>query len=63
MGEAEKAKLDEHKSRAEKLIEIINTPKEYFSLRFFYLIRDCLTRKYNGILCIYKNFLLLILTK
>ena len=50
MGEAEKAKLDEYKAQAEKLIEIINTPKEYFSLRFFYLIWDCLTWKYNGIL-------------
>lgn len=50
MGEAEKAKLNEYKAQAEKLIEIINTPKEYFSLRFFYLIWDCLTWKYNGIL-------------
>ncbi|MBQ4572465.1 MAG: hypothetical protein IJA80_04230, partial [Clostridia bacterium] len=40
MGEAEKAKLDEYKAQAEKLIEIINTPKEYFSLRFFYLVWD-----------------------
>ncbi|MBQ4626505.1 MAG: hypothetical protein IJB45_04555 [Clostridia bacterium] len=50
MGEAEKAKLNEYKAQAEKLIEIINTPKEYFSLRFFYFIWDCLTWKYNGIL-------------
>ena len=40
MGETEKAKLNEYKAQAEKLIEIINTPKEYFSLRFFYLIWD-----------------------
>ena len=55
MGEAEKAKLDEYKAQAEKLIEIINTPKEYFSLRFFYLIWDCLTWKYNGILWLFKQ--------
>ena len=55
MGEAEKAKLNEYKARADKLIEIINTPKEYFSLRFFYLIWDCLTWKYNGILWLFKQ--------
>ncbi len=55
MGEAEKAKLNEYKAQAEKLIEIINTPKEYFSLRFFYLIWDCLTWKYNGILWLFKQ--------
>lgn len=42
MGEAEKAKLNEYKARAEKLIEIINTPVKYFSLRFFYFIWDSL---------------------
>lgn len=55
MGKTEKAKLDEYKAQAEKLIEIINTPKEYFSLRFFYLIWDCLTWKYNGILWLFKQ--------
>ena len=55
MGETEKAKLNEYKAQAEKLIEIINTPKEYFSLRFFYLIWDCLTWKYNGILWIFSK--------
>ncbi|MBQ8574965.1 MAG: hypothetical protein IJ447_02830 [Clostridia bacterium] len=55
MGTAEKAKLNEYKAQAEKLIEIINTPKEYFSLRFFYLIWDCLTWKYNGILWLFKQ--------
>ena len=55
MGEAEKAKLNEYKAQAEKLIEIINTPKEYFSLRFFYLIWDCLTWKYNGILWLFSK--------
>jgi len=42
MGEAEKAKLNEYKAQAEKLIEIINTPKEYFSLRLFYFVWDAL---------------------
>lgn len=55
MGETEKAKLNEYKAQAEKLIEIINTPKEYFSLRFFYLIWDCLTWKYNGILWFFSK--------
>ena len=55
MGETEKAKLNEYKAQAEKLTEIINTPKEYFSLRFFYLIWDCLTWKYNGILWLFSK--------
>ncbi len=55
MGEAEKAKLNEYKAQAEKLIEIINTPKEYISCRFFYLIWDCLTWKYNGILWLFSK--------
>ena len=55
MGKTEKAKLNEYKAQAEKLIEIINTPKEYFSLRFFYLIWDCLTWKYNGILWLFSK--------
>ncbi len=55
MGETEKAKLNEYKAQAEKLIEIINTPKEYISCRFFYLIWDCLTWKYNGILWIFSK--------
>ena len=49
MGEAEKAKLNEYKAQADKLIEIIKTPEMYFSARFFYLIYDCFTRAYNGI--------------
>ena len=49
MGEAEKAKLNEYKAQAEKLIEIINTPEMYFSARFFYLIYDCFTWAINGI--------------
>ncbi len=49
MGEAAKAKLNEYKAQADNLIEIIHTPVKYFSLRFFYFIRDCFTWKYNGI--------------
>ncbi len=49
MGEAEKAKLNEYKAQAEKLIEIIKTPEMYFSARFFYLIYDCFTWAFNGI--------------
>ena len=49
MGEAEKAKLNEYKAQAEKLIEIIHAPEMYFSARFFYLIYDCLTWAFNGI--------------
>ncbi|MBQ7121977.1 MAG: leucine-rich repeat protein [Clostridia bacterium] len=55
MGETEKAKLNGYKAQAEKLIEIINTPKEYISCRFFYLIWDCLTWKYNGILWLFSK--------
>ncbi|MBR4859645.1 MAG: hypothetical protein IKU08_10740, partial [Clostridia bacterium] len=42
MGEAEKAKLNEYKAQAEKLIEIINAPAEYFAMRIFYFIWDAL---------------------
>ena len=55
MGEDEKAKLNEYKAQAEKLIEIISTPKEYFSLRFFYFIWDCLVWKHNGIVWLFKQ--------
>ena len=55
MGEAEKAKLNEYKAQAEKLIEIINTPKEYFSLRFFYLVWDCTVWIYNGIIWLFRQ--------
>ncbi len=53
--EAGLAKLLEYKAQAEKLIEIINSPIEYISLRFFYLIWDCLTWKYNGILGLFSK--------
>lgn len=55
MGTAEKAKLNEYKAQAEEMLEIINTPKEYISCRFFYLIWDCLTWKYNGILWLFSK--------
>ena len=53
---AEKAKLNEYKEQTEKLIEIINTPKEYISCRFFYFIWDCLNWKCNGIRWIFSQF-------
>ncbi len=42
MGEAEKAKLNEYKAQAEKLIEIINDPCEYFSMRLLWFVWDAL---------------------
>ena len=42
MGEAEKAKLEEYKAECDNLIEIINTPKAYFSMRLFYFVWDAL---------------------
>ncbi|MBQ3007511.1 MAG: hypothetical protein IJD78_08125 [Clostridia bacterium] len=55
MGEAEKAKLNEYKAQADKLIGIINTPKENLPLRFFCLFRDCITRKHNGVIWIFSK--------
>ena len=55
MGEAEKAKLNEYKAQCDKLIEIINTPVKYFSLRFFYLIWDFLVWVFNGILWVFSK--------
>ncbi len=49
MGEEEIAKLNEYKAQADKLIEIINNPVEYFSLRLFYLIWDCLIWIWDGL--------------
>ena len=46
---SEIAKLGEYKAQAEKLIGIINNPVKYVSLRFFYLIWDCLLWKYGFI--------------
>ncbi len=55
MGEKELEKLNSLKEQSENLIEVINNPCEYFSLRFFYLIWDCLTWKYNGIIWIFSK--------
>ena len=55
MGEAEKAKLNEYKAQCDNLIEIINTPVKYFSLRFFYLIWDFLVWVFNGILWVFSK--------
>ncbi len=54
MGEAEIEKLNEYKAQADKLIEVINDPVEYFSLRLFYFIWDCLTWKSNSIVNIFN---------
>ncbi|MEE1012669.1 MAG: MBG domain-containing protein [Acutalibacteraceae bacterium] len=42
MGESEKAKLNEYKAQCEKLIEIINNPCDYFSMRLFHFVWDAL---------------------
>ena len=42
MGEAEKTKLEEYKAQCEKLIEIINNPCDYFSMRLFHFVWDAL---------------------
>ncbi len=54
MDEAEIEKLNEYKAQADKLIEVINDPVEYFSLRLFYFIWDCLTWKSNSIVNIFN---------
>ena len=54
MGEAEKAKLNEYMSQAEKLIEIINTPAEYFAMRIFYFIWDALNWLVNHVVFIFN---------
>ena len=42
MGEAEKAKLEEYKAQCDNLIEIINAPAKYFSMRLFHFVWDAL---------------------
>ncbi len=54
MGEKEKSKLNEYKAQSDKLIEIINNPVEYLSLRLFYFIWDCITWKSNSIVNLFK---------
>jgi hypothetical protein len=53
MGEAETAKLNGYKAQCDNLIEIINTPAKYFSLRFFYLIFDAFNWLFNRIAAIF----------
>ena len=55
MGTAEKAKLEEYKAQCDNLIEIINNPWKYFSLRLFYFIWDCLNWKWDGILWVFSK--------
>lgn len=55
MGEAEKATLNEYKAQADKLIEIINTPAEYISLRLVYFIWDCLCWKLNSVFSFFDS--------
>lgn len=49
MGEAEKTTLNEYKVQADKLIELINTPAEYISLRLVYFIWDCICWKFTSV--------------
>lgn len=55
MSPAETEKLEDYKSQAEEILEIIHTPKEYISLRFFYLIRDYIVWTFNGIGWLFSN--------
>lgn len=55
MSPAEIEKLENYKTQAEEILEIIHTPIEYISLRFFYLIWDFLTWTYNGIGQLFSN--------
>ena len=54
MGEAEKAKLGEYKAQCDNLIEIINTPAKYFSMRLFYFIWDALNWLVNHVVFIFN---------
>ncbi len=54
MGEAEKVKLNEYKAQCDKLIEIIHTPVEYFSLRLFYFVWDALNWLVNHVVFIFN---------
>ena len=60
MGQTEKAKLNEYKAQAEKLIEIINTPVEYFAMRIFYFIWDALHWLSSHVVFIYNWVLAMI---
>ena len=55
MSPAEIEKLTGYKAQAEEILEIIHTPKEYISLRFFYFVWDFFTWTYNGINWVFTN--------
>lgn len=54
MGEKELEKLNSLKAQCDNLIEIINNPCEYFSMRLFYFIWDCLNWKWDSIIYGFK---------
>ena len=57
MGKEEKAKLNEYKAQCDNLIEIINTPVKYFSMRLLYLIYDAFNWLASHIMLIFSlNF-------
>ena len=49
ISEEKKALLENYKAQAEELIEIINNPCSYFSMRLIYFIYDCLNWKMGGL--------------
>ena len=55
MGETEKAKLNEYKAQCDNLIEIINAPVKYFSMRFFYFVWDTVNWLINRIVFIFNR--------
>ena len=54
MGEAEKAKLNEYKAQCDNLIEIINTPAKYFSMRLFHFVWDAINWLVNHVVFIFN---------
>ena len=54
MGEAEKAKLNEYKAQCDNLIEIINNPCDYFSMRLFHFVWDALHWLVNHVVFIFN---------
>ena len=57
IGKEEKAKLNEYKAQCDNLIEIINTPVKYFSMRLLYLIYDAFNWLVSHIMLIFSlNF-------
>ena len=54
MGEAEKAKLNEYKAQCDNLIEIINNPSDYFSMRLFHFVWDALHWLVNHVVFIFN---------